>query len=100
MTTINFESPAIAELASASAQAGSLYKGIEHMAGLGQLGTVAKELARLADEVAKSGYVPSAKREKHEYHDRLAKSANLDKEIARWHRDKAREIRSQLGEGN
>jgi hypothetical protein len=97
--TVNFEGPALDEFAKASAQAGSVYKGLEHMGGLGMIGTLAKELAGLAEQVAKSGYVPPAKREKHEYHDKLAKSANLDRDVARYHRAKAREIRAQLGEG-
>src|SRR5258708_17694309 len=96
-TTIKYDSPAIEELANASAKAGSLHRGLEHMAGLGWLGQLAKELADLADQVAKSGYVPPAQREKHDYHQRLAKSVG-DRELARYHRDKAREIRAQLGE--
>jgi hypothetical protein len=97
-TTIKFDGPAIDELAKASAQAGSLYLGLEHMSGLGMLGQVAKEIGQLAGKVEKSGYVPPASREKHDYHDRLAKSVQ-DREIAAYHRGKAREIRSQLGEG-
>jgi hypothetical protein len=98
MTTIKTESPALDELAKASANAGSLYKGIEAMASLGKLGQVAKEMTELAETVAKSGYVPPAMREKYDYHDKLAKSVQ-DREVARFHRDKAREIQAQLGEG-
>lgn len=68
------------------------------MAGAGKLGGLARDFAQLAEQVAKSGYVPPARREKYEYHDKLAKSVQ-DRELAAYHRDKAREIRQQLGEG-
>jgi hypothetical protein len=68
------------------------------MAALGLLGQVAKEIAELADKAFDSGYVPPARREKYEYHDRLAKSVG-DREVAAFHRDKARQARRQLGEG-
>ncbi len=96
MTTINFESPAIGYLAEASANEGSVFKGLEHVAGKGILGALARELAELAEEVAKSGYVPPAKRAEHARHERLAKSTQ-DREVAQYHREKAREIRAQNG---
>jgi hypothetical protein len=100
MTTINADCPAIEELQKACAQAHGLYGGIGLMASVGKLREIARDFESLADQVAKSGYVPPAKRADYEYHDKLAKSATLDREVARWHRDKAREIRNQLNEGN
>ena len=97
MTTIKYDMPAVDELAKASAANGSLYKGLEHMAALGRLGEVAEQLGQFAEHVSKSGYVPPARRADYERHDRLAKSVQ-DHEVARYHRDKAREIRGQLGE--
>lgn len=98
MTAIEFDAPALTEFAKASADAGSVYKGLEHMAGLGLLGQVAKEIAELAGKAYDSGYVPPAKRDKYEYHARLAKSAGLDRELAAYHRERANEARRQLGE--
>jgi hypothetical protein len=95
---ISFEGEAIEYLAEASANEHSVMKGLEHVAGAGMLGKLAREIDQLAEKVIKSGYVPSALREKHDYHDRLAKSVQ-DREVAAYHRDKAREIRAQLGEG-
>lgn len=97
MTTIDFNAPALTEFATASASAGSVFRGLEHMAALGLLGQVAKEIAELADKAYDSGYVPPVRRDKYEYHNRLAKSVG-DREVAAYHREKAREARRQLGE--
>src|SRR5260370_21455437 len=96
MTTINFESPAIGYLAEASANEGSVFKGLEHVAGKGILGALARELAELAEEVAKSGYVPPAKRAEHAPHERRAKSTQ-DREAPQYHREKARVITAHNG---
>lgn len=96
--TVEFNSQAIELLARASADEGSVYKGLGHMAAAGMLGALAADLGKLAEQVQKSGYVPPAKQAEYDYHDRLAKSSGLDRELARYHRDKAREIRAQLGE--
>ena len=96
--TIEFDSEAIDLLARASADEGSVYKGLEHAAAAGILGTLAKDLAALAEQVERSGYVPPAKQAAYAYHDGLAKSIQ-DREIAAYHRERARAIKAQLGEG-
>jgi uncharacterized coiled-coil DUF342 family protein len=97
MTEINFDGQAITEFAEASANARSLWKGLEHMGARGLLRQVAREISELAERCEKAGYVPPEHREKYEYHDRLAKSVQ-DREVAAWHREKAREIAKQIGE--
>ena len=97
-TEISFESEAIDLLALASADEGSVYKGLGHVAAAGKLGTLAADLAALAEQVTKAGYIPPAKRAEYDRHDRLAKSVQ-DRELARYHREKARAIQAQLGEG-
>jgi hypothetical protein len=51
----------------------------------------------MAEAIGKSGYVPPARRDEYDYHDRLAKSVQ-DRQVAKWHRDQARKIREQVGE--
>ncbi len=60
-------------------------------------GALAKELGELAETIAKSGYVPVARRAEH---DALVKSADTvgDRELAKYYRQKAAAIRKQLGE--
>ena len=96
-TTVSFESQAIDLLARASADELSVYEGLGHVAAAGMLGTLAKDLAALAEQVEKSGYVPPAKQAEYDHHDRLAKSVQ-DRELARYHREKARAIQAQIGE--
>ena len=96
--TIDFDSEAIDLLIRASADEQSVAKGIGHVAAAGMLGTLAKDFGRLAEQVERSGYVPPARREEYERHDRLAKSVG-DREVAAYHRERARAIKAQLGEG-
>jgi hypothetical protein len=95
VTTIDYDSSAIDELARASARSGSLLRGLEHMGGLGRLGELAKDITALAENVSKSGYVPPARRAEH---DALVQRADrtTDRELARHYRAKARQIRNQL----
>jgi len=69
------------------------------MASAGKLREIARDFESLADQVAKSGYIPPARQAEYEHHERLSRSIG-DREVARYHRDKMREIRGQLGEGN
>jgi hypothetical protein len=98
MTTINADCPAIEELQKACAQAHGLYGGIGLMASAGKLREIARDFESLADQVAKSGYVPPARQAEYERHERLSRSIG-DREVAAYHRQKMREIRGQLGEG-
>jgi hypothetical protein len=98
MTTLTVECPVIDEFEKACARGHGLYQGIALMAEAGKLRELAKDFARMADQVAKSGYIPPARQAEYERHERLSKSVG-DREVARYHRDKMREIRGQLGEG-
>jgi len=95
---MNFESETLDEFMGACAEGRGLYEGLAIMGGRGKLGAVAKEIERLAEAVTKTGYVPPEREKEYAYHDRLAKSVG-DREVARFHRAKAAEIKNQLGEG-
>jgi hypothetical protein len=97
MSTTFDTGPLLDELAAVSAEQRSTYKAIGLMAAKGKLGALAKELAELADDIAKSAYVPPAAKADHHRYQELAKSVT-DRELARFYRDKAAAARSQMGE--
>jgi hypothetical protein len=97
MTTINHENATLQEFEKACAAGRGLDGGLSIMAARGKLGLLAKAIEELADAVVKAGYVPAELKADHDYHDRLAKSVQ-DREIAGYHREKARQIKSQMGE--
>jgi hypothetical protein len=98
MTNINVNCPIFEEFAAECYKGGgSPHKALSAMGARGKLGLLAEEMQQIADAVVKAGYVPSELKEKHDYHDRLAKSVQ-DKEVAAFHREKAKQLASQMGE--
>jgi hypothetical protein len=97
MTTINYENATLEEFEKACSQGHGLDGGLSIMAARGKLGLLGKAISELADQVTKSGYVPAELKAEHDYHDRLAKSVG-DREMAAYHRERAKQIKSQMGE--
>ena len=94
--------PALDRLQDAVNSRQSFYGGLIEAIQKGELPEIIKDLNDMATTMHKAGYIPpempTEKRKQFDYHDRLAKSVQ-DKEVAAYHRERARQIAVQIGEG-
>ncbi len=95
MTDIN-TGPLVDEFIADTAERKSAASAIAHWLTNGRLGSLAKELGNLAEEVERL-YVPPARRAEAEHYEELAKSVQ-DKDLAKYYRDRAKRARRQTGE--
>jgi hypothetical protein len=93
--------PALDRLRTAVNEYQGFYPGLIEMISKGELPEIIKDLSDMAKTMQKAGYVPpempAEKRKQLDYHNKLAKSVQ-DKEVAAYHRERARQIAVQIGE--